>query len=138
VATKQDALPIVISLADYYMGRDLKSPEELTAVHRANAQITVDRVNELLEAFGEPRRVNSGWRPAAINAGVPNAAAKSKHMTCQACDLSDDDGSLDAWCMANLQILERIGLWLEHPDSTPRWTHWQIVPPGSGNRVFRP
>jgi hypothetical protein len=138
VATKQDALPIVISLADYYMGRDLKSPEELTAVHRANAQITVDRVNELLEAFGEPRRVNSGWRPAAINAGVPNAAAKSKHMTCQACDLNDDDGSLDAWCMANLQILERIGLWLEHPDSTPRWTHWQIVPPGSGNRVFRP
>jgi hypothetical protein len=100
--------------------------------------MTVERVNLLLEAFGEPRRVNSGWRPAAINAGVPNAAAKSKHMTCQACDLNDDDGSLDAWCMANLQILERIGLWLEHPDSTPRWTHWQIVPPGSGNRVFRP
>jgi hypothetical protein len=128
----------VISLTDYYMGRDLKYPEELTAVHRTNAGMTVERVNLLLEAFGEPRRVNSGWRPAAINAGVPNAAAKSKHMTCQACDLSDDDGSLDAWCLQNLPELERIGLWLEHPDSTPRWAHLQIVAPGSGNRVFRP
>jgi hypothetical protein len=128
----------VISITDYYMGRDAAHADELTDEMRWNAASTVDRVNQLLEAFGESRKVNSGWRPQAINAKVPNAKPKSKHLTCQACDLNDDDGSLDAWCMANLQILERIGLWLEHPDSTPRWTHWQIVPPGSGNRVFRP
>lgn len=128
----------MISLADFYMGRDLTYPDELTAVHRANAQRTVDRVNELLAAFGEDRKVNSGWRPAAVNAGVPNAAAKSKHMTCEACDLNDDDGSLDAWCMANQPELERIGLWLESPDTTPRWCHVQTVPPRSGHRVFLP
>jgi len=128
----------MVTLADYYMGRDTEHPEELTAQHRANAQITVDRVNELLAAFGEERTVNSGWRPAAVNAKVPNAKPKSKHLTCQACDLKDVNGSLDAWCMANLHELERIGLWLEHPDSTQGWCHVQIVAPGSGNRVFRP
>lgn len=128
----------MITLTDYYMGRDTKYPHELTAQHRANAQMTVWRVNDLLAAFGEDRRVNSGWRPAAVNAGVPNAAPKSKHTTCQACDIADDDGSLDAWCMANLPVLEKIGLWLEHPDATPRWCHVQTVAPGSGNRVFRP
>lgn len=128
----------MISLSDFFMGRDKKYPEELTDELRWNAASTVDRVNQLLEAFGEHRNVNSGWRPAAVNAGVPNAAKKSKHMTCQACDLSDDDGSLDAWCMANLGALERIGLWLEHPDSTPRWAHVQIIPPNSGKRVFIP
>ena len=128
----------MISLADYYMGRDVEFPDELTSVHRTNADITVSRVNELLTAFGETRKVNSGWRPAAVNAGVANAAKKSKHMTCQACDLADPNGDLDAWCMQNLDLLESIGLWMEHPDATPRWCHVQIVPPGSGNRVFRP
>jgi Peptidase M15 len=128
----------VISLSDYYMGRDAKYPNELTDELKWNAASTVDRVNQLLEAFGEHRNVNSGWRPQAINAGVPNAAAKSKHMTCQACDLSDDDGTLDAWCLANPEALERIGLWQEDPGSTPRWAHVQIIPPASGKRVFRP
>jgi len=40
--------------------------------------------------------------------------------------------------LANTDKLEAIGLWLEHPESTPRWCHVQIVPPASGKRVFRP
>lgn len=128
----------MITLADYYQGRDAQFPEELTDELRTNAASTVDRVNQLLEAFGEDRKVNSGWRPAVVNAAIPHAAKKSKHMTCQACDLSDPNGSLDAWCMNNLDALEHIGLWLEHPDSTPSWTHVQIVPPNSAKRVFKP
>ena len=128
----------MISLGDYYMGRQVKYAGELTPELEQNARITVDRVNQLLEVFGEPRTVNSGWRPKAINAGVPNAASKSKHTTCQACDLADDDGTLDQWCLDHPEELERIGLWQEHPDATPRWAHVQIVPPKSGNRVFRP
>lgn len=128
----------MITTADYFMGRDKKYSEELTGELLSNASVLVVKVNELLEAFGEHRSVNSGWRPSAVNAAVPNAAPKSKHMTCQACDLSDDDGRLDAWCMANLPMLERFGLWLEHPSKTERWTHVQIVPPLSGHRVFYP
>lgn len=128
----------MISLSDYYMGRDEKFPAELTDDLRWNAASTVDRVNQLLEAFGEHRNVTSGWRPAVVNAATPNAAKKSKHMTCQACDLEDKDGWLDAWCIDNLPALERIGLWLEHPDATKGWCHVQIIPPNSKNRVFRP
>ena len=128
----------MISIADYFMGREVKYGHELTDDLRWNASSTVDRVNQLLEAFGEDREITSGWRPAEINGNVIGAAKKSKHMTCQACDISDPNGTLDAWCMDNLEALERIGLWLEHPDSTPVWTHVQIVPPGSGRRVFRP
>jgi hypothetical protein len=128
----------MVTLADYYMGRDAKFPDELTDEMRWNAASTVDRVNQLLEAFGSDRKVNSGWRPLAINSSVLKAAKKSKHLTCQACDLADDDGALDAWCLQNQDALERIGLWQEHPDSTPRWCHVQIVPPNSNNRVFRP
>ncbi len=128
----------MITTADYFMGREKKYPNELTGELLSNASVLVVKVNELLDAFGEHRSVNSGWRPAAVNSAVPNAAPKSKHMTCQACDLSDDDGRLDAWCMANLPMLERFGLWLEHPDSTPRWCHVQSIPPKSLKRVFIP
>jgi hypothetical protein len=128
----------VITLADYYRGNDAKFPDELTDDLRWNAASTVDRVNQLLEAFGESRKVNSGWRPAVVNAATPNAAKRSKHMTCEACDLSDVVGSLDAWCMQNLEALERIGLWMEHPSKTPGWAHVQIVAPRSGLRVFHP
>lgn len=128
----------VISVSDYFMGREEKYGSELTDELRWNAASTVDRVNQLLEAFGESRSVNSGWRPAAINAATPNAAKKSKHTTCQACDLEDKDGALDAWAIENPEALERIGLWQEHPDSTVGWAHFQIIPPNSNKRVFRP
>lgn len=128
----------MISLTDYYMGRDKEYPAELTDELKWNASSTVDRVNQLLEAFGQARGVRSGWRPAAINKKVPNAAPQSKHMTCQACDINDSDGALDAWCLAHPEALERIGLWMEDPEATPTWCHVQIVPPKSGKRVFVP
>jgi hypothetical protein len=128
----------MISLADYYMGRDVEYGHELDQVKRENAEQTVAKVNLLLEAFGEDRKVNSGFRPAAVNGATPGAAAKSKHMTCQACDLEDHDGDLDEWALDHPEILEQIGLWQEHPSATKNWAHFQIVPPKSGKRVFYP
>lgn len=125
----------MVTLNDYLMGRDKLAPVSDDVLD--NAGVTVGRVNELLAAFGEPRRVTSGYRPASINAAV-GGAKKSNHMTCQACDLEDHNGRLDAWCMNNLDTLKRIGLWLEHPSATPGWCHVQTVPPKSGNRVFYP
>lgn len=133
----------MISLADYWMGRDQKYPAELTDEIRSNATLTVERVNSLIvsmqtSGLNVQGRVSSGWRPAAVNAATKGAAQKSKHMTGQACDLADPQGALDAWCEAHLDELERIGLWLESPASTPNWCHVQTVAPRSGNRVFRP
>jgi len=82
--------------------------------------------------------VSSGWRPPAVNANTKGAARRSKHMTCEAVDVNDDNGELDEWCMSNLDYLEEVGIWMEHPSATKGWSHFQIVPPKSGNRIFYP
>jgi hypothetical protein len=120
-----------ITLADYYMGRDRLYTDELTPELVSNAHQMVACANELLQRAGLRRAVNSGWRPAAVNATVRNAARQSKHMLCLAIDIEDDDGALDAWCMAHPEVLEVLGLWLEHPSATPSWCHVQIVQHGS-------
>lgn len=129
----------VLTLADYFMGRDATHAEELTAELLTNARAVVDRANGLLKLAGIAQGiVNSGWRPHSINTTTTNASPRSRHLTCQAVDLRDADGVLDAWCMSNLQALEGLGLWLEHPEATPGWCHVQTVPPRSGRRVFDP
>ncbi|MGH7605397.1 MAG: hypothetical protein ACRENK_15555 [Gemmatimonadaceae bacterium] len=135
-----------ITLADFYKGRDVAYASELTPEIQANAAITVAKCNELLASFyasqaqGSYRTVNSGWRPPEVNATTLNAKPNSKHMTGQACDLSDDDEALDNWCLSveGTAALVRIGLWQESPASTPRWCHIQVVAPASGRRVFIP
>lgn len=135
----------MITLQDYYMGRDVSYKKLLTNELRANATETVLRVNKLIAiaeldgvVFVKSGLVTSGWRPPAVNAATPTAAKKSNHIICKACDLSDSDGVIDGWSMANLNHLEDVGLWLEHPDFTPNWCHWQTIQPASGNRVFKP
>jgi hypothetical protein len=128
----------MLTLEDYYMGRDWAYGDELTDQMELDAAETVKRVNLLLEAFGQERVVNSGWRPAEINAKTPHASKHSLHIICQACDLRDPDGSLDAWCYDNQDKLAEIGLWLESPSNTDGWCHVQIKAPPSGNRVFLP
>ena len=128
----------MITLADYYMGRDAKYPDALTPEIEANALELLARVNLLLESFGETRKVNSGWRPPEVNAKTAGAALKSKHMTGQAIDLEDADGDLDEWCLDNTSELERLQLWHEHPAATKNWAHLQSVPPRSGKRCFYP
>jgi hypothetical protein len=127
-----------ITLSQYFMGREHEHAAELNEALRTNARLVVAQVNALLERAGLRCTVNSGWRPSAINARIPNASARSRHLSCEAIDLSDPAGTLDAWCMANLDELENLGLWLEHPAATPGWCHLQIVPPPSGRRVFEP
>lgn len=139
----------MITIQNYYMGRDLTYGNELTKDKVLNAGTTVQRINALIiafEAYGitlenspmSKTPVSSGWRPAKINGITPGAAVRSKHMTCQACDLYDPEGDIDEWALAHPEVLERIGLWQEHPSATKGWAHFQIIPPKSGNRVFYP
>lgn len=139
----------MITLADYWMGRDESHEHALTETTRANARETVHRVNALLAMMmadgvlleANPRSgslVNSGWRPPEVNASVAGAAPKSKHMSAQACDLYDPEGLLDDWAMEHPEALAELRLWLEHPSATKGWCHVQTVPPRSGRRVFYP
>lgn len=128
----------MITLEDYLKGHDVLYPDEWTPVLEDAGLETVKRANLLLSAFGEERGVTSGWRPKQVNRDTAGAAPFSRHITAQAIDLADPEGDLDDWCFAHPDVLERIGLWQEHPASTKGWCHMQTMPPKSGRRVFYP
>lgn len=144
---------MLITVQQYWMGRDSIFGGELTDDVRANAEETVRRVNVILElanAAGVPvaldqvtrNRVSSGWRPAGVNARTANAGAKSTHITGEGCDIQDNAGrELARWCLRNLTILEEVGLWMEDPQWTgglDPWVHLQTRGPRSGKRVYVP
>ena len=141
----------MLTLADYWMGRDVSHGLELSTETQRNAALMIELADKLLilaKTHGvtlehNPRTrsiVSSGWRPPSVNAQVPGAAPKSKHMTGQAIDLYDPDGDLDGWAFSDIgqRVLTDLGLWLEHPAATKGWCHVQSVPPRSGRRVFYP
>lgn len=137
----------MISLKDYFMGRDVKYPLEMSPTVRGNAAVLLNLVNGLLERFPgvlathpNGTHVSSGWRPPSVNGATPGAAPNSKHMTGQAIDIYDPDESLDNWLvsMEGQAALKEIGLWMEHPSATKGWSHIQSLPPKSRNRVFFP
>jgi hypothetical protein len=140
-----------VTLSDYLMGRDTLYPQDFTLEVKANSEKTVKLVNSLLavmEAEGmtfeahpvSQSLVSSGWRPPQINRQVKNAAPKSKHMTGEAVDLYDPEGDIDNFLMSGQgqRVLASLGLYIENPACTKSWSHIQIVPPRSQQRVFYP
>lgn len=145
-----------ISMADFWMGRDKTHASECTPVIRQNATVTVNCVNQLLAAAAKDgvtpgvdevtkTAVASGWRPAGINSRTANSGTTSSHITAEGCDLEDTFPArpLARWCLRNLDVLERLGLWMEDPRWTMTankdpWVHLQIKPPKSGKRVYVP
>lgn len=108
----------------------------------SNLKVLCDRLNIIRKAYGKPMIVTSGLRSdkqqqELIKAGK-STATKSKHLVGLAADIADPDKELAKWCLENVKILEQAGLWLEHPDYTPNWVHFQANPPRSGNRFFVP
>lgn len=101
------------------------------------AALLAARVNAVMAAFGSSRAVNSGWRTPAINKAA-GGARNSLHIVGAAVDLTDTGRTLSAWLMGNLDLVERVGLWIEDPKFTPTWVHLQCLPPKSGKRVFVP
>lgn len=82
--------------------------------------------------------VTSGLRnpqdQVRINPNVKNSA----HCEGSAVDVSDVDGSIYAFCIDNVDILIRLGIYLECRTWTPRWAHITVRPPKSGHRFFQP
>ena len=144
----------MITLQQFYMGRDLTHGHLLGSDLRANEARTVETANALLVLAktagvtleASPRTgsiVSSGWRPPDINGATPGAALRSLHMQCLALDLFDPDGDLDDWLLSVADtVLKDLGLWMEHPAATKGWAHVQLRPQGSyartGRRWFYP
>lgn len=124
----------MISREEVLMGRDKEFP--LTPALESNLQKLLIALNKFRTAYGKPMVVTSGYRPGHYNKDA-GGALHSSHLTCEACDFSDPQGILDAFCMANLKLLEDCGLWLESPMNTVGWCHLQIRPVPN-KRVFLP
>ena len=78
-----------------------------------------------------------GFRPV----GCPIGAVNSSHKQGRGVDIYDPTGEIDAWCMSHAEpggYLAQYGIYIEHPDATPKWSHWTDRAPPSGNRVFKP
>ena len=129
---------VMITLQDYYMGREVIYSKDLTTGVMQNAERLVATINELLALFGEQRKVNSGWRPKKLQMEINPKAPNSKHITGDAIDLEDKDGKFKSWCVDNEIVLAANGLYMEHPKATPTWVHLQQVAPKSGKVIFVP
>jgi len=105
------------------------------------------KINKVRDAYGRPMTVSSGFRSMEEHLEIyrkkgitdkKKIPMKSKHLFCQAIDIYDPKKELQKWIKENVSLMEEIGLWFEDFDSTPNWTHFQIVPPSSKTRFFRP
>lgn len=123
----------LVTKQEILMGRDVQYP--LTPELQANLDKLHNQINMFRAMFQRPLYVTSGYRPGTFNVAA-KGGSNSAHLTCEACDFRDDDGSLDQWCLDNASILETLGLWQESPASTVGWCHLQIRP--ASQRVFNP
>ena len=83
---------------------------------------------------GVSGETNGGFREQNCIVGAPN----SSHKEGQAVDRYDPENKIDAYLMANQDLLVKYGIYIESPDSTPSWSHWSTRAPGSGHHVFIP
>jgi len=103
-------------------------------------------INKGLAACPLKLKITSGLRDLErhksiyLKKGIPEDKIPmgSKHLSGQAVDFADVDGSLWLWCMSNIKDLENASLYLEDKSATPTWVHFQCVPPKSGKRIFKP
>lgn len=131
--TREEVVKNLITREEVLMGRDKEYP--LSEAQAVNLSKLLKALNKFRNTYGKPMVVTSGYRPGSYNTragGAPNSA----HLSCEACDFADTDGTLDQYCLDNQQVLIDCGLWQEHPDSTPGWIHIDTRP--RKNRVFRP
>jgi hypothetical protein len=113
--------------------------DELTDTVRENIVKLTIAVNLVLEKVGMSPRVNSGFRPVAVNNDLKNAGKKSYHCQGLAVDLHDPAGALKFKLIMAPHLLAEYGLWMEHFASTPGWCHLDMGKrPERAVRIFHP
>lgn len=140
----------MITLADYWMGRDRSHAADLTDAIRENATLLLGRINLVLSwAYRDGvqptldpvtgTHIAGGWRPPSINEATANAGKLSTHLLGNGGDLSDRGPRLLAqWLIRHPDSLREAHLWMERPQWTPTWCHLQQIPPRSGKRYYIP
>jgi hypothetical protein len=146
----------VIKLKDLHKGSNFDS---LPPHHQNNLETTYARLKALEAEYlkeypGHDFVCTSGYRSLQDHLriykqmGITDQSKipmKSRHLEGAAADIYDPDGNLWRWTYANRALLEKIGLWCEddrtdmstNHQKQPR-VHYQINPPRSGSRFFKP
>jgi len=96
------------------------------------------KISELENLFGKPFTVTSGLRDKALQNKINPNVSNSAHLAGQAVDLLDVTGELWVFLMDHIDVLIKLGLYLESRTYTPRWCHLQSRVPRSQNRIFIP
>ena len=128
----------MITVEQYLMGRDKEFP--LDMLQARNMANLLSRVNFLIAKLDIEANVSSGYRPSSINKTI-GGAKMSTHTLCAGVDLFDKNHLIAKVLMSNQALLEKCGLWLEHPSYTMGkdgngWVHLDIKM--RKNRVFIP
>jgi len=83
---------------------------------------------------------DGGFRMKSSRTGAPG----SSHREARAVDRFDPGDKIDTWLdqfedgKGGNSMLEKHGLYREHPSKTPGWCHLTTRAPGSGHRTFYP
>lgn len=103
------------------------------------------KINKLRKRYGKPLIVTSGLRSIKHHIEIykkehpgQDPPMGSKHLYGLAVDIRDRKGKLKEWCKNNEDFLVEEGFYMEEFSYTPNWVHFQIRPPKSGNRYFKP
>lgn len=132
----------MITKQELLAGRDKTFADEYTEEISNNLDVLLQKLNVLRAARNASMVVNSGWRPTTVNGNTPGASKTSWHCVGHAVDFNDPDGAHFRWCVQNLDLLDSLGLYIEHPNWTRTkkggWLHLQDVPPKSRKRIFVP
>lgn len=115
--------------------------------HQDNIMTLLERINKIRSSYGKSMTVTSGYRSKEDQIRIYKAKGiidiskipmGSQHLQGGAVDISDPNQELQQWTLANVALLEQIGLWCEDFSATKNWVHYQIVAPKSGKRFFMP
>ena len=130
--TKQStSIPIYVTEKEFLKGRELEYPLNKTLTK--NMKILLEKVNILRHKYDAPFVISSGYRPGHYN---KIGATKSAHLTCQAIDIVDNDKRIKNWLLDNVELLTKLDLYMESPNSTPTWVHLQTR--ATKHRIFLP
>lgn len=120
-----------------FYNRSIKSgckPADFTPDINNNICALIERLNKLgyepSMYFSSCLRSKDKHKQIYINKGVAEDKIPwgSSHLSGCACDVADPDGKLGDWLMTNDKKVVEANLWVEHPDYTPGWVHFDIMP----------
>ncbi len=131
----------MISMNEILMGR--AKLENLSTDIQCNIKHLHKVVNVIRQRYGKPMTVTSGLRLPEHNDATSNAAKRSAHLTGEAIDVRDVDGSLMRWVLQNLSLMQELGIYIEdfrwtRSKTKGYWVHLGTRKPSSGRRIFIP